>query len=609
MRVSDDEPLTPAPPGAAVSGVDAASADESGAEVLHRRTVLRMGSVLAVLAISVFGGFYHATGVTVFAWLCLVFGGAIATVAALAWNRPAVDRWVQLQIGLCMALLTVQLVLQAGVANDTAKWMLCAPVAMMIGGWRRAAAAWGAWAVAVYAMVAGAAQVGALAPRVVVQASPLQTALDLTVFLVTLSLFTGLSMRSRERLAERLAQRHAQLAEALALARHAQRDAEAAARAKERFLANMTHEIRTPLAGIVGTAELLAAETPAAVDTPRHRELSDALLRSAAELRALTDAMLAHARLRAGQASVTPQPVALPGLLHALAAEWRALAERSNLTLVERLDPGLPAWAGTDGTAVRQILSNLLSNAIKFTPAGGQVVLIATPLNAQASPPIWRLAVRDSGPGVSPQAQARVFEPFFQADTSMTRRHGGTGLGLSIAAELARLLGGTMGVASPPGAGATFWLDLPLSACAAPVAGDPSAPPAGPGPAGVGRRVLLVEDNEVNQLVGAGLLAQAGCQVTVAADGAEAVRLLAGTRFDLVLMDLQMPVLDGLEAVRQVRAHEAATGRPRQRIVALTGNSEDDYGQAGREAGIDGFMIKPMRREALQRWLGPASAE
>jgi CheY-like chemotaxis protein len=204
------------------------------------------------------------------------------------------------------------------------------------------------------------------------------------------------------------------------------------------------------------------------------------------------------------------------------------------------------------------------------------------------------VVVADTGPGISPELARAIFEPFVQADASISRTHGGTGLGLSIATGIAELLGGTLSVDSTPGSGSSFTVAVPVRVVDPPVPATRGPAQDAPGDAAAGVRVLLAEDNAINRAVGARMLDRLAANVAVAEDGAAAVRLAAEAPFDLILMDLQMPGLDGIEAARRIRAHEETTGSGRVRIVAMTGNDPADYAEACERAGMDGFLMKPV---------------
>ena len=402
--------------------------------------------------------------------------------------------------------------------------------------------------------------------------------------------------------AERLAE------QALASARDA---AEAASRAKSAFLANTSHEIRTPLNGLTGLARL--ARQPG-VPPERLRQYLDQIGESADLLSAIISEILDLAKIEAGKLDVESQPFDLGALLRSVQGTYAALAAGHGLAFEAQFDPALPTLARGDALRVRQILSNYLHNALKFTAHGG-IRLVVRPVawsdlrpDLQPDTPsgasdLVRFEVHDTGPGIAAATQARLFQPFTQADESTTRLYGGTGLGLSICRELARLMGGTVGLDSRPGHGSCFHAELPLPAVAADaLAADASAE----GDSRLrGARVLLVEDNGVNMMVGVALLEHWGVQVTEAADGAQAlaaVALAAASHqpFDAVLMDLQMPGISGYQTTEALRRQHSAAQLP---VIALTAAALVSERDRALAAGMNGFLTKPIDPPSLHRAL------
>jgi PAS domain S-box-containing protein len=382
------------------------------------------------------------------------------------------------------------------------------------------------------------------------------------------------------------------LDEALAAARDA---AEAASRAKSAFLANTSHEIRTPLNGLLGLARLaMQPELPPA----RRQQYLAQILDSAQGLADIMSDILDVSKIEAGKFSLDNQAFDLREMLEAMHRAYEPLAEVKGLTLRLVRDERLPATVHGDPVRVRQILSNFITNALKFTERGG-VEIEAGPAAAGGV----RLAVRDTGPGVPPETQARLFMPFSQGDSSTTRRFGGTGLGLSICRELARLMGGTVGVRSAPGDGSTFWAELPLPATE--LASPAASTEAGDRALLNGVRVLMAEDNPVNMMIAVAMLEHWGVQVAQAVDGraaVEAVHAAArhGVPFDMVLMDVQMPVMSGHEAARELRRHYHADRLP---IVALTAAALVSERDDALAAGMDAFLTKPIDANRLRHTL------
>ena len=395
-----------------------------------------------------------------------------------------------------------------------------------------------------------------------------------------------------ETLTDRLVRRNRELAEATQAAEHA-------SKAKSQFLSNMSHEIRTPLNGILGMAEVLA-RTPLAAEQARYLR---AITSAGQSLHALLGDILDLAKIEAGRIVVEQIDFDLMTVLVPMADAFREIASVHGNVLSSDLRIPASLEVNGDPTRLRQVLSNLLSNAIKFTEHG-RVLLAAERLaDRDGDTRLWlRFVVRDSGIGIAPEALARLFQPFVQADQSTTRRYGGSGLGLVICRHLVELMGGSISVESTPGAGSTFTVDLPFAAALAPVASSGSG--AGSRQT-LNGRVLVAEDNPVNQSVIEAMLGELGVTVTIVANGAAAVEALPGGAFDLVLMDCQMPVMDGYAATAAIRASAGALARVP--IIALTANALPEDRQRCLAAGMDDYLSKPIRLEALatclRRWL------
>ena len=375
-------------------------------------------------------------------------------------------------------------------------------------------------------------------------------------------------------------------AAALVAAREA---ADAANRAKSEFLANMSHELRTPLNGVLGNIQLLEMSSP----SPEQLTYLTAISAAGNSLLSLINDVLDLSKLEADRVTLEQVVFSLRHCLSGLVRMQQVRAEDKGLDLrVEVADPVPDALVG-DELRLKQILGNLLSNAIKFTDTGS-VTIAAAVQSITADTVQLELAVRDTGIGIAPEFTSQLFAPFVQADTSITRRFGGTGLGLSICRRLAGLMGGSIAVDSREGAGSTFRVSLPfgLSATAAEVVDRTTSAPIDrwTGPA---LKVLLAEDNEINRRFGIALLAKLGHQVVAVGDGQEALVALAREPFDLVLMDLQMPVLDGLAALGRLRALEAGTAQ-HVPVIAVTANAAIEDERRCRAAGFDGYVRKPL---------------
>ena len=374
--------------------------------------------------------------------------------------------------------------------------------------------------------------------------------------------------------------------------------ANAANQAKSAFLANTSHELRTPLNGVLGLARLARRPDLAPERLQHYLQLIND---SAEQLNGIISDILDMAKVEAGKLQTTAAPFSLTALLNSLAQTHAALAAEQALGFEAAVDPALPVWVMGDGLRVRQVLTNFLHNAFKFCDRGS-VRLVANKLRGD-----WvRIEVHDTGPGIAPEVQARLFEPFTQGDASTTRRFGGTGLGLSICRDLAGLLGGHVGLQSQLGQGSCFFVELPLPPAPAPApttaaTATASAPRRRPDRLH-GARVLLVEDNSVNLLIGTALLQEWGVQVTTAADGAQALLAVAQAQaadqmFQAVLMDLQMPGMGGLEATRHLRERYSAAELP---VIALTAaGSESDRAQV-EATGMTDFLTKPVHGDQLR---------
>ncbi|MFL5297889.1 MAG: ATP-binding protein [Phenylobacterium sp.] len=394
-----------------------------------------------------------------------------------------------------------------------------------------------------------------------------------------------------------------------AAAMGAARDAaEAASRAKSEFLANMSHEIRTPLNGVMGIAGVLGGTRLSA----RQRELVGVIEQSAGQLDGLLNDLLDLATVDAGDVQLRPERVELGPLIRSLKALFDAAAERKSLVLHVAVEPGAEAAVDCDAVRLRQVLSKLVANAVKFTEAG-EVVLTAVRTGDRV-----RFEVSDTGPGIDAAQRDRLFQRFGQADGSATRRHGGAGLGLAICHEYVRLMGGEIVCHSTPGQGSvfTFMLELPVAADGAAPARKrarkpkPAAQPE-PQDAG-GLKVLVVDDNAVNRQVMELILEAAGIDHASAEDGRAGLEAMQTGVYDAVLMDIQMPVMDGLEATRRIRAWEASTGRARAPILIVSANCLREHVEAGRAAGADAHLNKPIAAveliETLQAQLTLAQA-
>ena len=487
------------------------------------------------------------------------------------------ERWLMLG-------LTIALTLIAFAQSRSFAFVLIYPLLMLMAF--RAGPAWVSASVLAVAFVSVSLTAHDHGP-IALMAGDTPYALQFMTQLLIVSVFISAvpannAIGERNRAAQRLVRAHAS-------ARAAKIAAEAANRSKSEFLANMSHEIRTPMNGVIGVAGALARTT---LDE-RQREMVSLIETSADSLQVLLSDVLDLARVEAGRLEIAAEPFDLRRTAQGMVELFRARAEDKGLALGVEIDAAVAPRHLGDAVRLKQILGNLLSNAVKFTAKGEVRLHIEAEPEADGAQALT-LSVTDTGIGFDAETGARLFARFAQADGSINRRFGGTGLGLSISGMLAELMGGEVTATSTPGEGSCFTLRLRLPTAVEAEADDGDATAPELNADGRPLRILVAEDHAVNRRVVELIFEDLNVDLTMACDGEEAVAAFAPGAFDMVLMDMQMPRMDGLEAIFAIRKREAADAAARTPIFMLTANALPEHEAAGRMAGADGFLTKPI---------------
>jgi signal transduction histidine kinase/CheY-like chemotaxis protein len=549
-------------------------AQASEEEVSRGRRVLAYAYVLSAAALG-FGLFFVARGVRAFA-VMIFFATALGVMTPLvmrvARSTTVAGNWLHLHMTWVLAWSTYH---SGGINAPAMLWYVLLPVLALVANGHRAGIAWSLVSAAVVSAFYVLSGIGHQFPRAIDA-----TSMYYLEWSSILSILAGvqwmlLAYDRQETVAKRrLEEANARLAIAL-------EQADAGHRAKSAFLANTSHELRTPMNGVVGMASLL--ETTGL--TAEQREYVETIHRSAESLLTAVDDILDLSQMHAGALALRPSEIDPVACVENVVAGVRAAADAKGLPITIQVGDGLPRRVTADAKRFCQILHHLLENAIKFTPAGSVVVRVSSSVASRLS-----IEVTDTGIGIREEDLDKLFERFSQVDDSSTRRFGGTGLGLAICWELVRLMNGEITVASAPNRGSTFRFTIAVDPAKEPIVGPRESP----------RRILVVEDDVVNQRVASAIIERLGYDVDVAKSGAEALSHHGEHRYGAIVMDCHMPGMDGFETATEIRRRE---GDRRTPIIALTASSADEDQARCLAAGMDDFLSKPVEIETMERIL------